>query len=130
MFVIDTTGSMGGIIQATLDKARDIATRMNGSARSARVGLVEYRHYGDGFMARTVQPLTEDLATFGTALDSLYADGGGDWEEAVYSGIVTALAEDWRPSAARTIIVMGDAPAHDPDAHRVHGVAGRRVPQR
>ena len=43
----------------------------------------------------------------------------------VYSGIVTALAEDWRPSAARTIIVMGDAPAHDPEYHT--GYTGSQV---
>lgn len=117
VFVIDTTGSMGGIIGATLEKARDIATRLSTSARSARVGLVEYRDYGDNIMARTVSPLSNDLLGFSAALDSLWASGGGDWEEAVYSGIVTALAEDWRPEAARTIIVMGDAPAHDPEVH-------------
>lgn len=125
MFVIDTTGSMSGIISATLQKARDIAARLSSTARSARIGLVEFRDYGDDFMARTVQPLTEDLSTFGAGLDTLYADGGGDWEEAVYSGIVTALAEDWRPSAARTIIVMGDAPAHDPEYHT--GYTGSQV---
>lgn len=115
MFVIDTTGSMSGYISATVAKARDIAARLGSSARSARVGLVEYRDSGDAFTARTVVPLTSDLSALGRGLDGLYADGGGDWEEAVYSGVVTALNEDWRPSAARAIIVMGDAPAHDPE---------------
>ena len=117
MFVIDTTGSMGGIIGATVAKARDIATKLTSTAKSARVGLVEYRDYGDAYMARTVSSLSGDISAFGAGLDTLYAAGGGDWEEAVYSGIVTALSQDWRSSAARAVIVVGDAPAHDPEYH-------------
>lgn len=125
MFVIDTTGSMGGIIDATVAKARDIATKLTTSAKSARVGLVEYRDYGDEYMARTVSPLSSDIGAFGAGLDTLYAGGGGDWPEAVYSGIVTALSEDWRATAARAVIVMGDAPAHDPEYHT--GYTGDQV---
>ncbi|MCS5721950.1 PKD domain-containing protein [Herbiconiux sp. CPCC 203407] len=117
MFVIDTTGSMGSYISAAVDNARTIAGKLASTAKSARVGLVEYRDYGDEFIARTVQPLTSDLASLDSALSTLYASGGGDLPEAVYSGVATALTEEWRSSAARAMVVMGDAPSHDPEVH-------------
>lgn len=115
MFVIDTTGSMGGYIDEARRTARTAAAAVFGAARNGRVGLVEFRDYGDDFIARTVVPLTDDADQFYNGLDGLYPSGGGDWEEAVVSGVFEAVRADWNTSAARSVIVIGDAPGHDPE---------------
>lgn len=114
VFVIDTTGSMSPYIAqavATAQAAAQTALRASGS----RVGLVEYRDHGDDVVSRVVVPLTSDYAALTGGLQTLLADGGGDWPEAMYSGIVTASRMGLRPTAARSIVVLADAPAHDPE---------------
>ncbi|PRY44903.1 PKD domain-containing protein [Umezawaea tangerina] len=115
MFAIDTTGSMTPYLTAAVNSAKATADALRAATPHARVGLVEYRDHGDGYVARTVVPLTDDFASFETGLRGLVADGGGDTPEAVYSGLVTALGADWDRSASRALIVLGDAPAHDPE---------------
>lgn len=115
VFVIDTTGSMGGYIDEARRTARTAAEKVFGAARSGRVGLVEYRDYGDDFIARTVVPLSSDADTFYSGLEGLYPSGGGDWEEAVVSGVFEAVRADWNRDASRSVIVIGDAPGHDPE---------------
>lgn len=115
VFLIDTTGSMTGVIDEARARARVLSTLVLGSHGGSRVSLVEYRDQGDEFVTRTVVPFTSDINAFYTGLDGLVTDGGGDWEEAVYSGVETALAQPYRSDAVRSVIVIGDAPAHDPD---------------
>ena len=40
---------------------------------------------------------------------------GGDWKESVYSGIKTGLNLQWRAGVKKIMIVIGDAPAKDPE---------------
>lgn len=124
IFVIDTTGSMWGLIDGARVKAADLAQRLLG-APGSKVGLVEYRDHGDAFVARTVVPLTSDYTEFQSGLGRLNADGGGDWPEAVYSGIVEGLRAGWSAGSAKSLIVIGDAPAHDPEP--VTGLTSSRV---
>src|SRR5205814_2532878 len=56
-----------------------------------------------------------DPAAFGTAVNTLTAAGGCDAPESVYSGIMKAIALPWRNGATKAVIVMGDAPPHDPE---------------
>ena len=76
-------------------------------------------------MARTVVPLTSNFADFNTGLNSLSANGGGDTPEAVYSGIVEALRSSWQVGGKRSVILIGDAPPHDPEP--VTGLTGDMV---
>jgi len=115
MFAIDTTGSMSPYLAAAVASAARTADTLRTTASVARVGLVEYRDFGDAQVAGTVVPLTTDLSQFDTGLASLFAAGGGDTPEAVYTGLVTALRADWNAGATRALIVLGDAPAHDPE---------------
>ncbi|MFD4669957.1 VWA domain-containing protein [Lentzea sp. NPDC058450] len=115
MFAIDTTGSMTPYLSAAVASAKSTADAMHAASSKARVGLVEYRDHGDAYVARVVVPLTEDFDAFDAGLRALSANGGGDTPEAVYSGLVTALGADWDRSATRALIVLGDAPAHDPE---------------
>ncbi|MBY4040333.1 cutinase family protein [Rhodococcus fascians] len=114
VFAIDTTGSMSGLISSAKAQADTVARRLL-SAGGSRVALVEFRDHGDDFVSRTVTPFTSDIEEFGGGLSTLVADGGGDWPEAVFSGIVQSLGLPFSSAAARSVIVIGDAPAHDPE---------------
>ncbi|MFC9420017.1 VWA domain-containing protein, partial [Bacillus mobilis] len=117
MIAIDTTGSMGPYLKAAVASAEAIARKSLSAAQHARVGLVEYKdHSVDSFGARVVVPLTGDIQGLKKGLESLEPTGGGDDPEDVYSAIVTALSADWNPVAARSIVVIGDAPPHDPES--------------
>jgi hypothetical protein len=115
MFAIDTTGSMSSYIQAARDTARSAAASIFASAKQGRVGLVEYRDHGDAFVARTVIPLTTSADDFSAGLDGLTPEGGGDWPEALISGVYESARAEWNPVASKSVIVIADAPAHDPE---------------
>lgn len=115
VFLIDTTGSMGGVIHEARARAKQLSSLLVGSNSDSRVSLIEYRDLGDAFVTRTVIPFTRNVSEFHTGLDGLVAEGGGDWPEAVYSGIHAALESPFRADAVRSLVVIGDAPAHDPD---------------
>ncbi len=116
VFVLDTTGSMGGLLQAAKDKIWSIATSM-GSADPApeiRMGLVAYRDRGDDYVTRLVD-LTPDLDRLHTELFQLQANGGGDTPESVNQALHEAITEiSWGQDsgAYRVVFLVGDAPPH------------------
>lgn len=124
MIVIDTTGSMGDDIDDAKASASEIADALLKAHPESRVGLVEYRDWGSAYFtsdgsespAAVVRaPLTRDFNQFNDALQALRATGGGDYPEAVYSGIYAGLGADWAENSKRSVIVIGDAPAHNPE---------------
>ena len=115
MVVFDTTGSMGGYIDQAKEAARDLANKIM-SKPNGRIGLVQFRDAGDSPERQLMTGLTADPITFRSAVDELYAAGGGDTPEAQLSGMQLALDEaDWRPGATKMLVVITDAPGHDPD---------------
>ena len=52
VFVLDTTGSMGGLIQTAKEKIWSIATTMAAAQQTPdiRIGLVAYRDRGDAYV--------------------------------------------------------------------------------
>jgi hypothetical protein len=116
VFVIDSTGSMGGIIDDGKREMRKIIdTIMSGDPRpDLRVGLVTYRDKGDDYVVKNV-PLTRDYAAFDHFLKSIFAGGGGDLPEAVSQGLhvaVSLMNWDLDKNTARMMFLIGDAPAH------------------
>jgi Mg-chelatase subunit ChlD len=116
VFVLDTTGSMGGFIDAAKDKIWSIATTMARAqpAPEIRVGLVAYRDRGDEYVTR-VFDLTTDLDSMYAHLMDFKADGGGDTPEAVNQGLQDAVERiSWSPQAStyKVVFLVGDAPPH------------------
>lgn len=116
VFVLDTTGSMGGLIQAAKDKIWSIASTMAAAepAPEIRIGLVAYRDRGDDYVTRVV-PLSPDLDAIHAELMQFQANGGGDGPESVNQALHDALhGIQWSQdgSAYRVIFLVGDAPAH------------------
>lgn len=115
-FVLDTTGSMSGLIEGA---KRKIWTMMNqladGEPRpEIRVALVAYRDRGDAYVTRLSQ-LTTDLDAVYATLQGFHAEGGGDTPESVNQALHEAVTSlDWSTGqhVAKTIFLVGDAPPH------------------
>ena len=116
VFVLDTTGSMGGMIGAAKEKIWSIATTM-ASAQSSpeiKMGLVAYRDRGDAYVTRTID-LSSDLDSMYASLMDFSAGGGGDGPESVNQALYDAIHNmTWSQDAStyRVIFLIGDAPAH------------------
>jgi len=116
VFVLDTTGSMGGLIQTAKEKIWSIATTM-ASAQQApeiRIGLVAYRDRGDAYVTRVVD-LSSDLDSVYATLMDFQADGGGDGPESVNKALYDAVHNiSWseQDQAYQVIFLVGDAPPH------------------
>ncbi len=116
VFVLDTTGSMGGLIQAAKDNIWSIATSMANAqpAPEIRMGLVAYRDRGDAYVTRVVD-LSSDLDSMYATLVDFQAQGGGDGPESVNRAIYDAVHSiSWSqdPDAYRVVFLVGDAPPH------------------
>lgn len=113
-FIIDTTGSMSGRIgaaRATAQELGDMVVSLGG-----RVALTEYRDAGDPFVAEVRSPLTTDIASYRTALDGLFASGGGDTPEALLTALMRTFdGLSWKDGATKAAVVLTDASYHDPD---------------
>ncbi len=119
VFVLDTTGSMGGLIEGAKQKIWSIANQiaMAKPRPTIRMGLVGYRDVGDDYVTVSTV-LTEDLDQVYSDLMGYNATGGGDGPESVNQALheaVTAIA--WTPRASedrtlRLIYLVGDAPPH------------------
>lgn len=116
VFVLDTTGSMSGLIQAAKEKIWSIANTMAQAdpAPEIRIGLVAYRDRGDAYVTKVVD-LSADLDSVYATLMDFRADGGGDGPESVNQALDDALNRvSWSQGqkAYQVIFLVGDAPAH------------------
>ena len=82
VFVLDTTGSMGGLLSGAKQRIWGIVNEVmqTSSLSSVKVGLVAYRDRGDQYITQ-VLPLTEDLDKVYSTLMDYQAAGGGDEAE-------------------------------------------------
>lgn len=118
VFVLDTTGSMGGLLDGAKQKIWSIVNSVQQSAHPphVRVGLVAYRDHGDTYVTR-VTPLTSDLDKVYTTLMTYKAEGGGDTPEDVRQALSDGVRKGgWSarsPRTAQVLFLVGDAPPHD-----------------
>ncbi len=116
VFVLDTTGSMSGLIQTAKEKIWSIATTMASAqpTPAIRIGLVAYRDRGDQYVTRIVD-LSDDLDSVYAALMDFAAGGGGDTPESVNQALYDAVHHmSWSEGeqAYQVIFLVGDAPPH------------------
>lgn len=114
VFVLDATGSMGGLIQAAKENIWSIASNMASAQPTPelRIGLVAFRDRGDDYVTR-VFDLSTDLDSMYATLMDVQADGGGDHPEAVNKALYDAVhGMSWSQDAStyRTVFLVGDAP--------------------
>src|SRR5215218_4147831 len=118
VFVLDTTGSMGGLIDGAKQRIWGIINEVMQTPAhpNVRVGLVAYRDKGDAYVTQ-VLPLTNDLDRVYSTLMEYRADGGGDGPEDVRRALADGVRKaGWsKPQAntAQIVFLVGDAPPHD-----------------
>jgi len=116
VFVLDTTSSMSGMIEAAKEKIWSIASNMVSAqqAPEVRMGLVAFRDRGDAYVTRVVD-LSSDLDTMYASLMDFRAEGGGDTPESVNQALHDAVQKiSWSQDAGtyRVIFLVGDSPPH------------------
>ena len=116
VFVLDTTGSMGGLIEAAKEKIWSIASNMASAqpAPEIKIGLVAYRDRGDAYVTRVVD-LSTDLDSMYATLIEFQAQGGGDGPESVNQALYDAVNQiSWSQDQAtyKAVFLVGDAPPH------------------
>ena len=116
VFVLDTTGSMGGLINAAKEKVWAIANTLATAkpTPTIKMGLVGYRDRGDQYVTKLTQ-LSEDLDTVYKDLMGFQAGGGGDSPESVNQALheaVTKIKWSTNDKTYRVIFLVGDAPPH------------------
>lgn len=118
VFVLDTTGSMSGLLDGAKQRIWGIVNDvMKTQTRPVvRIGLVAYRDLGDEYVTK-VLPITSDLDQVYAELMSYRANGGGDSPENVRRALTDGVRRvNWSPPAgnlAQIIFLVGDAPPHD-----------------
>lgn len=114
MFVIDTTGSMMdelNYLQVELDDViRQVAEAHPNT--QIRLSVNFYRDDGDDYVVLPFD-FTDDIAAGLKSLADQFADGGGDYPEALDLALKNALHEhDWSDNAVKLCYLVLDAPAH------------------
>lgn len=130
-FVIDTTYSMWDDIAAVKAASTEIVNALEGT--DCRVAIVDYRDYpvwpygwfGD-YPYHDVILFTQDRSQMRAGIQSLSLGDGADWRESVYSALLHTIdgqsLGSWRPQPNKFIILMGDAPPHDPEPFKGYTV--------
>ncbi|MBA3460571.1 MAG: VWA domain-containing protein [Deltaproteobacteria bacterium] len=112
VFAVDTTGSMGGLIDGAKRTVWSIANTIKNTDPNAelRIGLVAYRDVGDEYVTKDFA-LTTDLDAVFAELSAYRAAGGGDTPENVDAALdVTLHKMQWRSDAKKLVFLVGDAP--------------------
>ena len=133
VFVLDTTGSMGGLIEGAKAKIWAIANAISGRdpAPDVKFGLVAYRDRCDDYVVKHYG-LTGDTDLTFRHLSALRAAGGGDLPEDVNAGLLEAVdAIQWSTGedVLKIIFLVGDAPPHMdyPDQGQYPEICARAV---
>lgn len=117
VFVLDTTSSMGGLIEGAKQRIWAIANEISKGrpAPKVKMGLVAYRDKGDAYVTK-VFDLSENLDNTYKDLLSLTVDGGGDGPEHVIAGLDDAVSKiSWSkdPKTFKVVYLVGDAAPHE-----------------
>ena len=122
VIVTDTTNSMEDDIDQAKARALDIIAQVAASGMDWRIALVTYRDYPDGthaelddYQARLELGFSTDSGQVYQAINAIWVQGGADESESVYSGLMLAMSLPFRHGAQKVIVLMGDAPPHDPE---------------
>ena len=115
-FVLDTTGSMSGLIEGAKQKIWSIANQMISAKPTPqlRLGLVAYRDRGDEYVVKSFN-LTDDIDSMYAHVREFKADGGGDTPESVNEALDEAIHKmTWSDDhkVLKIVFLVGDAPPH------------------
>jgi len=115
-FVLDTTGSMSGLIEGAKQKIWSIANQIVSTKPTPglKLALIGYRDRGDDYVTK-LSDLTDDIDDIYAKLRQFQAGGGGDTPEAVNQALheaVTKISWSKDRDVLKIIFLVGDAPPH------------------
>lgn len=114
-FAVDATGSMSDEINYLKVELTDVIARIkqNNPLLEMRFGSVFYRDEGDEYVTRPFHFTTDEISLI-SFINDQYADGGGDFPEAVHSALDVAITQNsWNDDAStRILFLLLDAPPH------------------
>lgn len=120
-FVVDATGSMGDELAYLKEELNDIVfkSKQIDDKLNLRFASVFYRDQGDEYVTR-VSDFTRVLSESVQFIGQQYAGGGGDYEEAVETGLDSAINSlSWSEEArTRILFLILDAPPHNNGKNR------------
>ncbi len=123
MIMCDTTGSMADELEYLKEELSDIVKKIKSENANVptRVSVNFYRDEGDEYEVRQF-PFTENVDEAVKAIGEQYAEGGGDFPEAVHTALDSAVNNhDWDENSVKIMFLVLDAPPH-PDAQIVDSV--------
>jgi len=126
VFVFDSTGSMGAVLQATKERIARMVDVLHALVPDSRVGIITYRDRGESeaYLTRSV-PLSKDVYRSVNFMQLIYAGGGADEPEAVLDGLKTAINQKWFKNSRRLVVLVGDAPPHKNTERKIQGLVRR-----
>jgi Mg-chelatase subunit ChlD len=115
-FVLDTTGSMSGLIEGAKEKIWSIANEMIAAKPTPelKLALIGYRDRGDEYVTKHTD-LTADIDAIHARLMEFTAGGGGDGPESVNQALHEAATKiSWSDDreVLKLVFLVGDAPPH------------------
>jgi len=125
-FLVDTTGSMGGVISEVQDEIADIISDVLAVQPTAEFGLGQYKDFPfDPFAYQHMVSIGGDVPG---AVAGLLAGGGADGPEGQFYAL-DQIAKNNTAGFSGTdgstpiIVWVGDAPAHEPVCAAISGLA-------
>lgn len=122
-FVIDTTGSMEDDIEEVKENMHSYLEELEETGADFRVAIIDYRDFAAraesyDYPYKVQLDFTSNYTAIQNGIDSLDLGHGGDTNETIYSALIDGLDElSWRKDAGKSVILMGDAPALDPEPY-------------
>lgn len=114
--LLDTSGSMGGLIEQTKTQLWKVVNTFIGAKQNGKVPFVEVAlyEYGMGGNAphyiRSIQPLTRDLDQISEDLFALKTSGSSEYCGAVIAQATNELKWDPSPDVYKAIFIAGNEP--------------------
>ena len=115
MFTIDTTGSMGDEIIYLQKELEDVIRLVQADCDNipVRLSVNFYRDMEDDYVVRPYE-FTSDINSALALLNKEYADGGGDYEEAVELALQSSVFDhSWDSDSIKLMFLVLDAPPHN-----------------
>lgn len=129
VFVIDSTGSMGGEISAVKNNVSDFATYLAEKDIALRLGLIDFRDItADGNGSTVVHSANHsnwmNVTQFISALTNVSANGGGDADETPIDalGHLTEGTISWSSDAYKFAVLITDVGYKTNNNHGISGM--------
>ncbi|KAH8669018.1 hypothetical protein BX600DRAFT_435527 [Xylariales sp. PMI_506] len=116
VLLVDVTGSMSAAINDIKTNLINVISTVNGVQPNAQFAVVSFGDLADPNGFQVNQGLTNSFSALQAAVNSLRAELGQDtpedWINALYQ--LSTGAVTYRAGSSRIIVLVSDAPSHDP----------------